>query len=55
MLTEKNRKKKMQIAHTKKMKMKAEIVRGTQSKFVNATFTNIQKKVVMQTVCNFTL
>lgn len=56
MLTEKNRKKKMQIAHTKKkMKMKAETVRGTQSKFVNATFTNIQKKVVMQTVCNFTL
>lgn len=26
------------------MKMKAETVRGTQSKFVNATFTNIQKK-----------
>lgn len=38
------------------MKMKAETVRETQSKFVNATFTNIyKKKVVMQTVCNFTL
>lgn len=41
---QKNQKKENVNSTYKKMKMKAETVRGIQSKFVNATFTNIQKK-----------